>query len=70
MKLFITHGGALGINEAVYEGVPIIGIPFYADQMSNIKTMINFGVGETLPYSDITTENFLDKIKTVINNKT
>lgn len=69
IKLFITHGGALGLNEAVYEGVPLIGIPFYGDQKMNIKTIQAAGAGELLWYDDITTEHVLEKIKTVISNK-
>ncbi|XP_065216418.1 UDP-glycosyltransferase UGT5-like [Planococcus citri] len=69
IKLFISHGGALGLNEAVFEGVPIIGIPFYGDQKMNIKTIQAAGAGELLWYNDITAEHVLEKIKTVLNNK-
>lgn len=31
-RLFISHGGLLGIQETVYHGVPILGIPFGNDQ--------------------------------------
>jgi len=33
VKLFISHGGKLGTTEAFYEGVPVLGIPVYGDQM-------------------------------------
>lgn len=67
MKLFITHGGALGMNEAIYEGVPMIGIPLEADQFVNLKFIESVGAGEILYYEDITTDTILTKIKTALN---
>ncbi|KAI7815543.1 UDP-glucuronosyltransferase [Rhyzopertha dominica] len=37
VKLFVTHGGLMGTQEAVYCGVPTIGIPIFADQMNNVR---------------------------------
>ncbi|KAI5638552.1 UDP-glucoronosyl and UDP-glucosyl transferase domain-containing protein [Phthorimaea operculella] len=36
-KLFITHGGLLSTIETIHFGVPIIGIPVFADQFSNVE---------------------------------
>lgn len=68
VKLFITHGGSLGTNEAIHEGVPVIGIPFTADQFVNLKFIESAGAGEVLHYKDITTDAILMKINAVLNN--
>ncbi|XP_075984667.1 UDP-glucosyltransferase 2-like [Anticarsia gemmatalis] len=36
LVLFITHGGLLSTTESIHFGVPIIGIPVFADQFVNI----------------------------------
>ncbi|KAG8002971.1 UDP-glucuronosyltransferase 2A1 [Nibea albiflora] len=35
-KVFIMHGGTNGIYEAIYHGVPILGIPLIFDQYDNM----------------------------------
>ncbi|XP_065218985.1 UDP-glycosyltransferase UGT5-like [Planococcus citri] len=66
VKLFIAHGGALGINEAIYEGIPILGIPIYADQTLNLRVLQSNGAAEVLDYSDINNDTVLDKILQVL----
>ncbi|EDL37976.1 mCG17781, isoform CRA_a, partial [Mus musculus] len=38
-KAFITHGGTNGIYEAIYHGVPMVGVPMLGDQPHNIAHM-------------------------------
>lgn len=33
IKVFITHGGLFGTQEGVYNAVPMLGMPFYCDQV-------------------------------------
>ncbi|EFN60313.1 UDP-glucuronosyltransferase 2B15 [Camponotus floridanus] len=40
IRAFITHGGLLGTLEAIAYGVPMIGIPLFADQFMNIDAYV------------------------------
>ncbi|XP_068083563.1 UDP-glycosyltransferase UGT5 [Anabrus simplex] len=67
VKLFITHSGLLSTQEAIYHGVPVVGIPFLADQFTNIQKCINHGVGEKVDYDTMTKESFHGAINKVLN---
>lgn len=59
VRLFITHGGLLSSTEAVYHGVPIIGIPVFGDQHLNMARAVNNGYGLTIAYSNLTESSIL-----------
>lgn len=69
VKLFISHGGLLGTSEAVYEGVPILGIPIFGDQRTNIKAIEANGGGQLLDYNDITNQTVLEKIQMILTDQ-
>ncbi|XDV29491.1 hypothetical protein PO909_032610 [Leuciscus waleckii] len=35
-KVFVAHGGTNGVQEALYHGIPVVGIPFFFDQYDNL----------------------------------
>lgn len=41
--LFISHGGLLSTTETIHFGVPIVGVPVFADQFLNVKKAVNKG---------------------------
>lgn len=49
--LFITHGGLLSTTETVHFGVPIIGIPVFADQFTNIENAVHRGFAKKVELS-------------------
>lgn len=68
--LFITHGGPLSIQEAAYCGVPIIGVPIYAEHELLIENYVTKGAGIKLYYKNLT-ENALDHLlNELITNNT
>ncbi|XP_008304179.1 UDP-glucuronosyltransferase 2A2-like isoform X1 [Stegastes partitus] len=67
IKLFISHGGTNGIYEAIYHGVPIVGIPFVFDQADNLSRLRAKGVAKVLDISDLDRNIFLEAIHDVLN---
>ncbi|XP_060838848.1 UDP-glycosyltransferase UGT5-like isoform X2 [Rhopalosiphum padi] len=68
VKLFISHGGLLGTTEAVYEGVPILSMPIFGDQMTNIKAVVSKGAAEMMNYGDLNEDEILIKITSMLTN--
>ncbi|XP_046402604.1 uncharacterized protein LOC124168427 [Ischnura elegans] len=68
VRLFITHGGLLSFQEAANRGVPLIGIPYYGDQVMNVNRMLDLKVGVKLEPKNITTSSLLDAIDQVLGN--
>ncbi|KAM7391228.1 hypothetical protein PAMP_021932 [Pampus punctatissimus] len=68
-RAFITHGGTNGIYEAIYHGVPMVGIPVFADQPDNLVHMEARGAAVILNLNFMKSEDLRDAINTVINDK-
>ncbi|XP_045517902.1 UDP-glycosyltransferase UGT5-like [Pieris brassicae] len=66
IKLFIGHGGAMSTQEAVYHGVPILGVPVYADQYNNLLLAKVAGFGEILNFNDINEASTERAIKDIL----
>ncbi|XP_062963868.1 UDP-glucuronosyltransferase 2A2 isoform X1 [Cynocephalus volans] len=66
-KAFITHGGTNGIYEAIYHGVPMVGIPMFADQPDNIAHMKAKGAAVELNMNTMTREDLFNALRAVIN---
>ncbi|XP_014485662.1 PREDICTED: UDP-glucuronosyltransferase 1-10-like [Dinoponera quadriceps] len=60
IKVFITHGGLMGTQEAIACGVPMIGIPLFADQFANIDSYVAHNIAVRVNIKGIT-EEILDK---------
>ncbi|XP_059578160.1 UDP-glucuronosyltransferase 2A2 isoform X4 [Alligator mississippiensis] len=69
-KAFITHGGTNGIYEAIYHGVPMVGIPIFADQPDNIAHMRAKGMAVELDFNTMKAQDLVDAVNMVVNNFT
>ncbi|XP_050427538.1 UDP-glycosyltransferase UGT5-like [Adelges cooleyi] len=68
VKLFISHGGLLGLMEAVHEGVPTLAMPIFGDQMTNVKAIKHAGAGDILDYSNLKENEIFIKVKDMLTN--
>ncbi|KAL8173046.1 UNVERIFIED_CONTAM: UDP-glucuronosyltransferase 1-1 [Gekko kuhli] len=69
-RAFITHGGSHGIYEGICNGVPMVVMPLFGDQMDNAKRVESRGAGVTLNVLEMTSKDLSDALKAVINDKT
>ncbi|XP_061001242.1 UDP-glucuronosyltransferase 2B17-like isoform X2 [Dama dama] len=67
-KAFITHGGTNGIYEAIYHGIPMVGLPLFADQPDNIAHMKAKGAAVKLDLETMSTRDLFNALNEVINN--
>jgi len=68
-RAFITHGGSNGIYEAIYHGVPMVGIPMFADQPDNMVHVQAKGAAVIVNLNFMKTEDLRDAVNAVINEK-
>nr|XP_021323379.1 UDP glucuronosyltransferase 5 family, polypeptide C2 isoform X1 [Danio rerio] len=66
-KVFISHGGTNGVLEALYHGVPVIGIPFFFDQYDNLIRLQARGGAKLLSIADLGENTLHAAIQEVIN---
>nr|XP_014120883.2 UDP-glucuronosyltransferase 2A1 isoform X3 [Zonotrichia albicollis] len=69
-KAFITHGGTNGLYEAIYHGIPMVGIPMFADQHDNLAHMVAKGAAVQVDFNTMKTQDLVDALNTVIYNST
>ncbi|KAH8362558.1 hypothetical protein KR200_004605 [Drosophila serrata] len=68
VKVFIAHGGLFGTQEAVHNGVPILGMPVYCDQHLNINQAKKAGYALDLDYRKVTEEELRESLLELIEN--
>ncbi|XP_030018375.1 UDP-glucuronosyltransferase 2C1-like isoform X3 [Sphaeramia orbicularis] len=69
MKLFIAHGGTNGVQEALYHGIPVVGIPLFFDQYDNLLRLKERGGAQILELSTVDKDNnFLKAVEEVLND--
>jgi UDP:flavonoid glycosyltransferase YjiC (YdhE family) len=68
VKVFVTHGGLLGSTEAIYHGIPLIGIPIFGDQKLNMARAELLGYGIKVDYSNLTEASFSWALEEVLGS--
>lgn len=68
IRLFITHGGLLSNQEAVYHGVPFIALPVFADQPVNAQKANDDGYAIRLHWDDLTESVLYQAIQLILHD--
>ncbi|CAB0035783.1 unnamed protein product [Trichogramma brassicae] len=68
IKAFITHGGLMGTMEAIYNAVPMIGIPLFVDQYANMDLYKKRKIAVSLNYYKINNESFIQALEEILEN--
>lgn len=66
MKALITHGGLASCYEAILAGLPLIGIPMFADQKLNINNIVSKGAGLMLNFHNVNNETLSQALNAVL----
>ncbi|XP_050694529.1 UDP-glucosyltransferase 2-like [Eriocheir sinensis] len=67
-RLFISHCGNLGLQEAQYHGVPVLALPLAFDQPRNAHRMAKNGYGLVLHWNELSVEALLEAVNTLLYN--
>lgn len=67
--MFVTQGGLQSAEEAIVKGVPVVGIPFIADQPANVQAMVKQGLGLKLDSETLTKDRLKEAIIEVAQNE-
>ncbi|XP_067096907.1 UDP glucuronosyltransferase 5 family, polypeptide E1 [Osmerus mordax] len=68
-KAFVTHGGTNGIYEAIYHGVPMLGLPLIFDQFDNMVRLKSRGVAKVLDVTALEEETLTQSLRDILNEK-
>lgn len=65
-RAFVAHGGTNGMYEAIYHGVPVVGLPLLFDQFDNLHRLKVRGAARLVEAKSLTKEDFLEALKDVL----
>ncbi|XP_054278190.1 UDP-glucosyltransferase 2-like [Macrosteles quadrilineatus] len=68
VKAFMGHGGQSSTIEAVYTGTPMVGLPLFSDQYSNIRSLVLRGTAVQLDVRRLTKESASQALRQVLQD--
>nr|XP_040037943.1 UDP glucuronosyltransferase 5 family, polypeptide D1 isoform X1 [Gasterosteus aculeatus aculeatus] len=66
-KVFVAHGGTNGVQEAIFHGVPVLGIPLFFDQYDNLLRLQERGAGKILQLADVNGHSFEEGVHDILH---
>lgn len=65
-KAFVTHGGTNGVQEAIYHGVPVVGLPLFFDQPENLSRIKSKGGAVIVDIATLDRHIFAEALRTAV----
>ncbi|XP_062262790.1 UDP-glucuronosyltransferase 1A5-like [Platichthys flesus] len=65
-KVFVAHGGTNGVQEAIYNGVPVLGLPLFLDQFDNLVRLKERGAAKIIELGDLNGQSFEQGLREVL----
>jgi MGT family glycosyltransferase len=65
--VFVTHGGANSMHEALFHGVPLVCIPHFGDQPANARRVVAAGAGVELPLAELSSARVASDVARVLD---
>lgn len=67
-RAFLSHGGLNSIYEAMYHGVPVVGVPLFGDHYDTMTRVAAKGMGIMLHWKSMTEDDLYSALTTVIKD--
>ncbi|XP_018024289.1 UDP-glucosyltransferase 2-like [Hyalella azteca] len=67
-RVFISHCGIMGAQEAKYHGVPVLAVPIAFDQHRNAARMVRQKVAISLSWNTVTADQIVDALNILVND--
>ncbi|XP_030650066.1 UDP-glucuronosyltransferase 2C1-like [Chanos chanos] len=66
-RVFVSHGGTNGVQEAIYHGIPVVGLPLFFDQYDNLLRLKERRSAKILSLRTINKSIFLQALQEVLH---
>ncbi|XP_024859345.1 UDP-glucuronosyltransferase 2A2 isoform X2 [Kryptolebias marmoratus] len=66
-RAVVMHGGNNGLYEAVFHGVPVVGVPLFSDQSDNLARLSRRGAAIILHFNHMTAKELMEALHTIVN---
>ncbi|XP_063834229.1 UDP-glycosyltransferase UGT5-like [Ostrinia nubilalis] len=68
IKLFVTQCGLQSTDEAITAGVPLLGMPVFADQEFNVEQYLHYGIGVRVDLETVTEDKLNEGINKILKD--
>ncbi|XP_063840610.1 UDP-glycosyltransferase UGT5-like isoform X2 [Scylla paramamosain] len=68
VKVFISHGGLLSLQESIFHVTPLLVLPIFSDQPRNGMFVENSDIGRVLVWDELTADRIVDALNDIISN--